>query len=76
MDVIKNFKILILFLLVITFINPKVEAADECFEGVSRSIFKFNMAFVKQLESLIVKRLSFLLHRYRLGKIHHMDKAN
>lgn len=55
MDVIKNFKILIPFLLVITFINPKVEAAEECFEGVSRSIFKFNMAFDNAILKPIAK---------------------
>ena len=45
MQILKNLKIL-LPIFVIAFITlPKAEAADECFEGVSRSVFKFNMAF-------------------------------
>ena len=67
MDVIKNFKILILFLLVITFINPKVEAADECFEGVSRSIFKFNMAFDNAILKPIAKGYNKLPSVIKLG---------
>ena len=45
MQFFKNFKIVISVLLLITFVAPKTEATEECFEGVSRSIFKFNMAF-------------------------------
>ena len=41
----KKFKIVISILLLIAFVTPKTEATEECFEGVSRSIFKFNMAF-------------------------------
>ena len=37
-------KILLPAFLLVTFSTPKVEAAEECFENVSRSIFKFNMA--------------------------------
>tara|TARA_B100001057_G_scaffold272397_1_gene272738 strand:+ start:928 stop:1671 length:744 start_codon:yes stop_codon:yes gene_type:complete len=45
MQILKNLKIL-LPIFVLTFIAlPKAEAANECFEGVSRSVFKFNMAF-------------------------------
>ena len=45
MQILKNLKIL-LPIFVLAFITlPKAEAADECFEGVSRSVFKFNMAF-------------------------------
>ncbi len=40
----KNFIILIC-LIFLGFNVPKVKAAEECFEGVSRGIFKFNMAF-------------------------------
>ena len=47
MNILKNFKIILPVILLITFVTPKVKAADECFEGVSRSIFKFNMGFDK-----------------------------
>jgi len=45
MQIVKKFKI---FITVITFIlitSPNVKSAEECFEGTSRAIFKFNMAF-------------------------------
>ncbi|MDA7715632.1 VacJ family lipoprotein [Pelagibacteraceae bacterium] len=45
MEVQKKLKIILPFLLLIAFITPKAKATEECFEGVSRSIFKFNMAF-------------------------------
>ena len=45
MKILKKFKILIPFLLLITFITPQAKATGECFEGVSRSVFKFNLAF-------------------------------
>lgn len=41
----KNIKLILPILLLITFVSPKTKAAEECFEGVSRTIFKFNMAF-------------------------------
>lgn len=41
----KNIKLILPILLLITFVSPKTKAAEECFEGVSRTVFKFNMAF-------------------------------
>ena len=41
----KNIKLILPVLLLIAFVSPKTKAAEECFEGVSRTIFKFNMAF-------------------------------
>ena len=41
----KNIKLILPILLLITFVSPKTKATEECFEGVSRTIFKFNMAF-------------------------------
>jgi len=41
----KNIKLILPVLLLITFVSPKTKAAEECFEGVSRTVFKFNMAF-------------------------------
>ena len=39
----KNLKVFILSTFIFVLINSKVKATDECFEGVSRSVFKFNM---------------------------------
>ena len=36
---------LLIVSLIIGFSNINAKAAEECFEGVSRSIFKFNMKF-------------------------------
>ena len=45
MQTMKNFKLSpILLLIFILFNSPNVKSADECFEGASRTIFKFNMA--------------------------------
>ena len=41
----KSLKLILPILLLVTFVSPKTKAAEECFEGVSRTIFKFNMAF-------------------------------
>ena len=45
MQIIKNFKALVLIMSLTLLIASNLKAAEECFEGVSRSIFKFNMAF-------------------------------
>tara|TARA_X000000950_G_C13791944_1_gene609725 strand:- start:290 stop:1033 length:744 start_codon:yes stop_codon:yes gene_type:complete len=45
MKVIKNLKILLPIFLVISLATAKANAAEECFEGFSRTMFKFNMAF-------------------------------
>ena len=45
MSSLKKLKIILSVLLFITIVSPKAKAAEECFEGVSRSIFKFNMTF-------------------------------
>ena len=45
MNKFKFLKIILPIFLIITFTTPNVKATEECFEGVSRSIFKFNMAF-------------------------------
>ena len=47
MNIIKNLKILIPVILLMAFATFKVKASEECFEGISRSIFKFNMGFDK-----------------------------
>ena len=45
MSFLKKLKIILPILLLSTFVEHKAKATEECFEGVSRSIFKFNMAF-------------------------------
>jgi len=45
MQIIKNFKALVVVISFTLLVSANLKAAEECFEGVSRSIFKFNMAF-------------------------------
>jgi len=40
----KNFRLLLAALTVFSFMSLQVKSAEECFEGASRAIFKFNMA--------------------------------
>lgn len=47
-------KITLIFL-VSTLVSSKVSATDECFEGTSRAIFKFNMAFDNAILEPIAK---------------------
>ena len=51
----KFLKIILPAFLIISFTAPNAKAANECFEGVSRSIFKFNMAFDKTVLKPIAK---------------------
>ena len=51
----KLLKIILPAFLIISFTAPNAKAANECFEGVSRSIFKFNMAFDKTVLKPIAK---------------------
>tara|TARA_A100001015_G_scaffold251302_1_gene290219 strand:+ start:527 stop:1270 length:744 start_codon:yes stop_codon:yes gene_type:complete len=55
MKTIKFFKIILPVFLLISFNTQNAKAANECFEGVSRSIFKFNMAFDKTVLKPIAK---------------------
>ena len=45
MSFLKKLRIILPIFLLSTFVEHKAKATEECFEGVSRSIFKFNMAF-------------------------------
>ena len=42
---IKKISTLVFFIMVIGLLQKEAKATEECFEGVSRSVFKFNMAF-------------------------------
>ena len=55
MKIYKFLKIILPAFLIISFTAPNAKAANECFEGVSRSIFKFNMAFDKTVLKPIAK---------------------
>ena len=50
----KNLKLVLPFLILICFYSPKVHAAEECFENVSRAVFKFNMA----LDDIVLEPLA------------------
>ena len=63
----KNLKIILSVLLLITFVTPKGNAAEECFEGVSRSIFKFNMVFDNAILEPIAKGYNKLPDPIRNG---------
>ena len=45
MQILKSIKIVLTIVFLFTISTHKANATDECFEGVGRSIFKFNMAF-------------------------------
>ena len=55
MKVFKFLKTILPIYFIISFTAPNAEAAEECFEGVSRSVFKFNMAFDKAVLKPIAK---------------------
>ena len=54
MQIIKNFKLLITVVVFCIFLTSAAKAAEECFENVSRTIFKFNMA----LDDIVLEPLS------------------
>ena len=45
MQILKNIKSFLIIVSVITIITTQTKATDECFEGVSRAMFNFNLAF-------------------------------
>ena len=57
MKAIKFFKVIlpIFIILIVCFTSPNAKATEECFERVSRSIFKFNMAFDRTVLRPIAK---------------------
>ena len=55
MKVFRFIKIILPVFLVISFSVSNAKSAEECFEGVSRSIFKFNMAFDRTILKPIAK---------------------
>ena len=55
MKMLRFIKIILPVFLIISFTVSNAKAAEECFEGVSRSIFKFNMAFDRTVLKPIAK---------------------
>jgi len=45
MHTFKNYKFIMTLVVFVTIFTPKAKSTEECFEGPSRAIFKFNMAF-------------------------------
>tara|TARA_A100001015_G_scaffold297969_1_gene380091 strand:+ start:929 stop:1672 length:744 start_codon:yes stop_codon:yes gene_type:complete len=45
MQIFKKLNLVFSVVLLILLVQPKAQSAEECFERVSRSVFKFNMAF-------------------------------
>ena len=54
MNSFKNIKVILSFLTLLFIASPSVQSAEECFEGTSRAIFKFNMA----LDDIILEPLA------------------
>ena len=55
MKVLKFLKFILPVFIIISFTAPNSRAAEECFENVSRSVFKFNMAFDRAILKPIAK---------------------
>ena len=55
MRLLKFFRIVLPTFILISFVAPNSNAAEECFEGVSRSVFKFNLAFDRTVLKPIAK---------------------
>ena len=67
MKILNKLKILLPVFLLFTFITPKAKATEECFEGVSRSIFKFNLAFDDVILEPVAKGYNKLPQSIRNG---------
>ena len=67
MNLKKYTKIVLPIILVLSLNISTVKASDECFEGVSRSIFKFNLAFDDYILEPIAKGYSKLPSPIRKG---------
>ena len=67
MNLKKYTKIVLPIILILSFNISIVKASDECFEGVSRSIFKFNLAFDDYVLEPIAKGYSKLPSPIRTG---------
>ena len=67
MQVMKNLRY-ILIVLAMVLASPNAKSAEECFEGVSRVIFKFNMAVDDIILEPIAKVIINSLRRLRRAR--------
>jgi phospholipid-binding lipoprotein MlaA len=65
--IINKLKTAICTLLLMLFMLPNVKATEECFEGTSRAIFKFNMAFDDSILEPVAKGYSKLPDAIKTG---------
>ena len=54
MHFLRKLKTVFTFLAITLIVTPSVKSAEECFEGTSRAIFKFNMA----VDDIIIEPLA------------------
>ena len=67
MELIKKVKILLSLIAFLALINTNANTAEECFEGTSRAIFKFNMAIDNAILEPIAKGYNKLPDPVRTG---------
>ncbi len=67
MQIFKNIKLLIAILSISTLVASNAKSTEECFEGTSRAIFKFNMAFDDIILEPIAKGYNKLPSTIRTG---------
>ena len=68
MQIMKSFRFSTILLFIFIFFNsPTVKSADECFEGASRAIFKFNMAIDSVILEPIAKGYNKLPYTIKKG---------
>ena len=67
MQIIKFTKFFLPILVLALLIVPQAKSADECFEGVSRAMFKFNMALDDAILEPVAKGYNKLPSAVRTG---------
>ncbi len=67
MQVIKNFKLLFILITISVLFVTKAKSSDECFENVSRTIFKFNMALDDIILEPVAKGYNKLPDSFKQG---------
>ena len=63
----KKFKTILSFIIVISIFSVSSKAAEECFENVSRSVFKFNLAFDNVILEPVAKGYNKLPNTMKKG---------
>lgn len=65
--IMKKLKTSIYALFLMLFMTPNVMAVEECFEGTSRAVFKFNMAFDDSILEPVAKGYNKLPTAFKIG---------